>query len=139
MISHADILLQDNKALHKKEQLDDRDVNRIREKVISLPLYSCYESSRESFIEDVKAGKIWIAQPLGYEGRIIYLCIRGDGGHGKRIFVLHENGDLFLIEKEDEVDKPKGEPAYPYIKKYNPKTKRFDYIATIYDSDLILE
>ena len=77
---------------------------------MELPPNLFYEENRESFQKRIEQGKFWVDQ----EEKISYLFINGDGEFGKRLFILDEKLNLYVIYLSNDEEGGKDYMLYKY-------------------------
>ena len=82
----------------------------ILKEIMELPPNLFYEENRESFQKRIEQGKFWVDQ----EEKISYLFINGDGEFGKRLFMLDEKLNLYIIHLSNDEEGGKDYMLYKY-------------------------
>lgn len=78
----------------------DLNPDKAMKKILSLPPFMVHEDTVVSLRNMLKAGKFWIDG----ETNISYLLIKGDGTWGARLFMLHEDGKLYMVVYQGIID-----------------------------------
>lgn len=86
------------------------DKKLILKEIMELPSNLFYEENRESFQKRIEQGKFWVDQ----EEKILYLFINGDGEFGKRLFMLDEKLNLYIIHLSNNEEDGKDYMLYKY-------------------------
>ena len=86
------------------------DKKLILKEIMELPPNLFYEENRESFQKRIEQGKFWVDQ----EEKILYLFINGDGEFGKRLFMLDEKLNLYIIHLSNNEEDGKDYMLYKY-------------------------
>ena len=86
-----------------------KDKTLILKEIMELPNLF-YEENRESFQKRIEQGKFWVDQ----EEKISYLFINGDGEFGKRLFMLDEKLNLYIIHLSNDEEGGKDYMLYKY-------------------------
>ena len=87
-----------------------KDKTLILKEIMELPPNLFYEENRESFQKRIEQGKFWVDQ----EEKISYLFINGDGEFGKRLFMLDEKLNLYIIHLSNDEEGGKDYMLYKY-------------------------
>ncbi|WP_297668311.1 hypothetical protein [uncultured Akkermansia sp.] len=87
-----------------------KDKKLIWKEIMELPPNLFYEENRESFQKRIEQGKFWVDQ----EEKILYLFINGDGEFGKRLFMLDEKLNLYIIHLSNNEEDGKDYMLYKY-------------------------
>ena len=87
-----------------------KDKKLILKEIMELPPNLFYEENRESFQKRIEQGKFWVDQ----EEKILYLFINGDGEFGKRLFMLDEKLNLYIIHLSNNEEDGKDYMLYKY-------------------------
>ena len=87
-----------------------KDKKLILKEIMELPPNFFYEENRESFQKRIEQGKFWVDQ----EEKILYLFINGDGEFGKRLFMLDEKLNLYIIHLSNNEEDGKDYMLYRY-------------------------
>ena len=87
-----------------------KDKTLILKEIMELPPNLFYEENRESFQKRIEQGKFWVDQ----EEKISYLFINGDGEFGKRLFILDEKLNLYVIHLSNDEEGGKDYMLYKY-------------------------
>lgn len=102
------------------------DKKLILREIMALPPHCCHEESRESFQKRLVQGKFWVDP----EDKISYLFINGDGVFGKRLFILHQNSDLYILSvvPDDRGEYDQDNPDYA-LERYDRLKKELFFIG----------
>ncbi|WP_290491997.1 hypothetical protein [Akkermansia sp. UBA7090] len=87
-----------------------KDKKLILKEIMKLPPNLFYEENKESFQKRIEQGKFWVDQ----EEKILYLFINGDGEFGKRLFMLDEKLNLYIIHLSNNEEDGKDYMLYKY-------------------------
>lgn len=104
----------------------DLSSDKMMKKILSLPSFLIHEDTVASFRNMLKAGKFWTDE----ERNISYLLIKGDGIYGRRLFMLHDDGKLYMIECSN-LERADDELS---IYLYNEKAKHMIFIGSFEES-----